>query len=185
MGLTVLLGGARSGKSDLAVRLARASGRPVVVVATATAGDAEMAERIARHRRERPAGWRTVEEPIDLGGALASAPQEACVIADCLSLWIANLLEAGWSPARAEREAERVARVAAARRAPTIAVSNEVGSGIVPASALARAYRDVLGRTNASWAGAAERSALVVAGRILPLGPPDPLIASLVPGGCA
>src|SRR5262249_62006926 len=130
-----------------------------------------MAERIARHREERPAGWTTVEEPRQLAGALAAAPDEACVVVDCLSLWVANVLE---REARAiEGEAAEAARLAAARSGRTVAVSNEVGMGVVPATAAGRAYRDVLGRVNAIWAAAAADSFLVVAGRALRLeGPP-------------
>jgi adenosylcobinamide kinase / adenosylcobinamide-phosphate guanylyltransferase len=167
MTLTLLLGGARAGKSALAVRRARAFGGPVVFVATAEAGDAEMAERIARHRAERDPDWTTVEAPLDLAGALTAAPAAACVIVDCLTLWVANLLERG--DAEIVRLAEEAAALAA-QRGPTIAVSNEVGLGVVPGSALGRRYRDLLGRVNAVWADAASEAALVVAGRPLWLG---------------
>jgi adenosylcobinamide kinase / adenosylcobinamide-phosphate guanylyltransferase len=160
MPLTFLLGGARSGKSSLAVRLAAATGAPVVFVATGEARDAEMAERIDRHRAERPAGWRTVEEPLELHAAVESAPPDACVVVDCLSLWVANLLEQRRDPGL------HVPR----RDGHTIAVSNEVGLGIVPATPLGRSYRDVLGRVNAAWAAAADESYLVVAGKALRLG---------------
>ena len=95
VGLTFLLGGARSGKSSLAVELARASEAPVVFIATGEAGDEEMAERIERHRAERPAGWTTVEEPRALADAIAATPDDACVVVDCLSLWVANTLDRG------------------------------------------------------------------------------------------
>jgi adenosyl cobinamide kinase/adenosyl cobinamide phosphate guanylyltransferase len=166
MSLVVLLGGARSGKSQLAQRLA---GESATLIATAAALDEEMAERIRRHRAERPAGWTTVEETLDVGGALAAVGPDRPVVVDCLSLWAANLLEAGWEDAAVEREAETVAAAAAARPGTTIAVSNEVGLGVVPVSALGRRYRDVLGRVNASWADAADRALLVVAGRTLEL----------------
>jgi adenosylcobyric acid synthase len=171
MGLVLLLGGARSGKSALAVRLAEAAARPVTVVATAEAGDDEMAERIRLHRESRPRGWTTVEEPLALRQALAGAPAEAVVIVDCLSLWVANALEHGWTEAQVEEESTRAA-ADAARRERTIAVSNEVGLGIVPATPLGRAYRDLLGRVNAAWADAAEQAMLVVAGRVVPLAVP-------------
>jgi adenosyl cobinamide kinase/adenosyl cobinamide phosphate guanylyltransferase len=172
MGLELLLGGARSGKSALAVRRAAAYGGPVVFVATGTAGDAEMAERIARHRAERPAGWGTREAPLDLEAALASAPADACLIVDCLSLWVANLLERGDADAAIEEHAARAARLAAARAAPAIVVTNEVGLGIVPMHPLGRRYRDVLGRVNATFSLAAARAELVVAGRLLALEAP-------------
>jgi adenosyl cobinamide kinase/adenosyl cobinamide phosphate guanylyltransferase len=164
--LVVLLGGARSGKSQLAQRLA---GESATLIATAAALDDEMAERIRRHRAERPAGWTTVEETLDLGGALSAVEPDRPVVVDCLSLWAANLLEAGWEDGAVEQEAATVAAAAAARPGMTIAVSNEVGLGVVPVSALGRRYRDVLGRVNASWADAADRALLVVAGRTLEL----------------
>ncbi len=167
--LTVLLGGARSGKSALATRIAQASGRPVAFVATAEAGDPEMAERIRRHREARPTEWSTVEEPVYLRGALAGAPEEAFVVIDCLTLWVANLLDRGWDPAAAEAEAEVVARLAAERDAPVVTVSNEVGLGVVPVSELGRSYRDLLGRVNQVWVDAADEAHFVVAGRMLRL----------------
>jgi adenosyl cobinamide kinase/adenosyl cobinamide phosphate guanylyltransferase len=143
----------------------------VTFVATATAGDEEMAERIARHRAERPAGWRTVEEPLALRDAIAGAEEDATVVVDCLSLWVANLFDAGVSDADVEAEAAEVAALAAAR-SRTIAVSNEVGLGVIPATPLGRRYRDVLGRVNATWADAAATTLLVVAGQALPLASP-------------
>jgi adenosylcobinamide kinase / adenosylcobinamide-phosphate guanylyltransferase len=172
MALTVLLGGARSGKSALAQRLAGRWGGPVTVLATGQARDAEMAERIARHRATRPAGWRTVEEPLELEAALAAAPADAFVVVDCLTLWVANLLERGLADGQVEERARSAAAAAAARAAPTVAVSNEVGAGIVPADALARRYRDLLGQVNAGWAAAADRALLLVAGRAVALADP-------------
>lgn len=169
MALSVLLGGARSGKSSLAVRRASAWAGPVVFVATGAAHDVEMADRIARHRAERPTGWTTREAPLELEAALVEESPDACLLVDCLSLWVANLLERGDADAEVEARAGRAAAFAAGRSAPTIAVSNEVGMGIVPMHPLGRRYRDVLGRVNATWARAAERADLVVAGRILPL----------------
>jgi adenosyl cobinamide kinase/adenosyl cobinamide phosphate guanylyltransferase len=175
MPLTLLLGGARSGKSALAVRLAASWAGPVVVVVTGEARDAEMAERIRRHRAERPAAWRTVEAPRELGPALAEAPPDALVLLDCLTLWVANLIEQGLTDEQVERRARSAAATAADRSAPTVAVSNEVGAGIVPADPLARRYRDLLGQVNAIWAGAAGQALLLVAGRAVPL--VDPLAA--------
>jgi adenosyl cobinamide kinase/adenosyl cobinamide phosphate guanylyltransferase len=137
------------------------------LIATGTALDNEMRERIARHRADRPASWTTVEEPIDLLGALAGA--RGTVVVDCLSLWVANLFEAGWTDEGVEAEGAAAAAAAAAREEQTFAVSNEVGLGIVPATPLGRRYRDVLGRVNTSWADAAERAVLVVGGRVLEL----------------
>jgi adenosyl cobinamide kinase/adenosyl cobinamide phosphate guanylyltransferase len=176
MALTVLLGGARSGKSALAQRLAGRWDGPVAVVATGQARDAEMAERIARHRAARPAGWDTVEEPLELEAALAARGRDTFVVVDCLTLWVSNLLERGLSDAEVDARAHLAASLAAARAAPTVAVSNEVGSGIVPADPLARRYRDLLGQVNAVWAAAADRSLLLVAGRALPLADPLDLL---------
>lgn len=163
MTLTFLLGGARSGKSALAVALASQWDGPVTVVATAQAGDAEMADRIERHREERPTGWTTVEEPVDLVSALEVVPAGAAVVVDCVSLWVANVLDQ-------DVEALNERAVAAAQqRARAIVVSNEVGLGIVPVSQLGRRYRDVLGRVNAQWAAAADEALLVVAGKMLRL----------------
>lgn len=175
MPLTLLIGGAGAGKSRLAVRLVAARGDPVVLVATAEGRDEEMAERIRRHRAYRPAEWKTVEEPVDLEGALASVPEEATILLDCLTLWVSNLIEQGLSNDDIEDRATKTAALAAARTSGTVAVSNEVGAGVVPTNSLARRYRDLLGRVNAIWAEAADRSALVVAGRLLPLLSPEAL----------
>jgi adenosylcobinamide kinase/adenosylcobinamide-phosphate guanylyltransferase len=160
MTLVLYLGGARSGKSQLALDRALAAGAPVTFIATGEAGDDEMAERIERHRRERPEGWRTIEEPVRLAEALASVPEGETAVVDCLSLWVANVLGA---------EDDAALTAAASRDGLTIAVTNEVGMGIVPDNALARTYRDALGRVNAAWARAADEAYLVVAGRTLAL----------------
>jgi adenosyl cobinamide kinase/adenosyl cobinamide phosphate guanylyltransferase len=163
LSLTFLLGGARCGKSALAVELASQWDGPVTFIATGEAGDDEMAERIRRHREERPAAWMTIEEPVELASALETAPPDAAVVVDCLSLWVANILDDDVDP----RNARAVA--AAKGRARTIVVSNEVGLGVVPVSELGRRYRDVLGRVNAQWAAAADEAAFVVAGKMLRL----------------
>lgn len=173
MALTLFTGGARSGKSARALGRGRAFGGPVVFVATAEARDAEMAERIDRHRAERSASWTTVEEPVELASALAAADPDALVIVDCLSLWVANLLERGEGERSVAALSDEAALLAAARPAPTVAVTNEVGMGVVPAYELGRRYRDVLGRVNAGWAAAAAEAFLVVAGRTLSLGGED------------
>jgi len=178
MTLVLLLGGARSGKSDLAVRIAAAQSEPVVLIATAEAGDAEMDERITRHRRERPAGWGTLEAPLELEAAIAQVPEEDCLIVDDLTLWTANMLALHDDEA-IEAHAVRAARVAAERSGLTVVVSNEVGLAIVPDNALARRYRDLLGRVNATWADTADRSYFLVAGRSLRLNPADELIREL------
>jgi adenosylcobinamide kinase / adenosylcobinamide-phosphate guanylyltransferase len=172
MALTLLLGGARSGKSALAVRLASTSRLPVVVVATAEARDEEMAERIRRHREERPVDWSTVEEPLDLRDAIGGLHDDAFVILDCLSLWVSNAMESGASDDEIVERARGVASVLAAREAPAVVVTNEVGLGIVPTNELARRYRDVLGRVNVAFVEAAGAAYFVVAGKALPLEEP-------------
>ena len=158
MTLVLYLGGARSGKSRLAVERAAASGAPVTFIATGEAGDEEMAARIELHKRERPPEWATFEEPRDLAGALARVPDGDTALVDCLTLWVAN---GGGEDSALD--------AATARSGLTIAVSNEVGLGIVPANAIARGYRDALGRVNAAWAAAADEAWFVVAGRTLRL----------------
>ena len=166
--LTLILGGARSGKSRHAQTLAEASGRAVTVVATARAGDAEMAARIARHRAERPAHWRTVEEPRALADALAGLDRaDGLVLVDCLTLWLLNLLEAG-------EEVFRRERVALLARLPGLAgevvlVANEVGLGVVPLGELSRRFVDEAGWLNQALARQADRVVFVAAGLPVPL----------------
>jgi adenosylcobinamide kinase / adenosylcobinamide-phosphate guanylyltransferase len=169
MAMTLLLGGARSGKSARALRLAHDWDGQVVFVATGEGRDPEMAARIARHRLERPASWRTVEAPLELVRAFDSIPAHAFVILDCLTLWVANALEAGWSDEDVERAGAAVATIASAREQPTVVVSNEVGLGLVPQTPLGRSYRDLLGRVNALFAAEADQAYLMVAGRLLQL----------------
>jgi adenosylcobinamide kinase/adenosylcobinamide-phosphate guanylyltransferase len=167
--LTFLLGGARSGKSSLAIQLALAWKGPVTFIATGEPGDEEMAERIRRHRAERPVHWETEEAPVDLGSVFERVPEEAAVVLDCLSLWVANLLARGYSEREIEAASAALSAAAAARTSLTVAVSNEVGLGVVPNTELGRRYRDVLGRINATWAADADHAAFVVAGRSLRL----------------
>ena len=174
-GLTLLIGGARAGKSDLAMSLAARAGEPVAFVATARASDEEMAERIRLHRAGRPAAWTTIEEPLDLEGALVGVADGTTAIVDCLTLWVSNLLEDGCDDEEVAARAEGAAERARARPGVTIAVTNEVGAGVVPMHPLARRYRDLLGRVNAIWAARASRTLLVVAGRVVPLADPSGL----------
>jgi adenosylcobinamide kinase / adenosylcobinamide-phosphate guanylyltransferase len=169
MGLSVFLGGARSGKSELSARLASASGRPVVVIVTGEARDEEMTERIRRHRAARPSSWETVEAPRALPDAVRELDGDAFAVLDCLTLWVSNLIEAGQSDDGIVDEAREIATTLAKRDAPSVVVTNEVGLGIVPMHELARRYRDTLGRVNAAFVSEAERAFLVVAGRALPL----------------
>jgi adenosyl cobinamide kinase/adenosyl cobinamide phosphate guanylyltransferase len=165
-----LIGGARSGKSSLAVRLAAEHGGPVVVVATAEGRDDEMAERIHAHRASRPADWETVEEPLTLLRAARGVREDVFVLVDCLTLWVSNALGAGASGAEIGGEAREVASLLAGRAGGGVVVTNEVGLGVVPANELARRYRDALGRVNATFAESASGAFFVVAGRGLRLG---------------
>jgi adenosylcobinamide kinase/adenosylcobinamide-phosphate guanylyltransferase len=168
------LGGARSGKSQFARRTAEASGLGLVLIATATALDAEMTARIARHRQERGADWLTLEEPLDLAGAitLAAAPDRVVVV-DCLTLWLTNVMLGGGNV-----EAEIAALLLATRLStgPVILVSNEVGQGIVPETPLGRAFRDAQGELNQAMAAVCPDVVLMVVGlplRLKPTATPD------------
>ena len=167
MATVLLLGGARSGKSAAAVRLAVDSGAPVTFIATALAGDGEMADRIRRHRESRPASWKTVEAPVDLLGAIRSAGPGDFLIIDCLTLWVSNLL--GQGAQAAEIDAATDAIVEELRGRASVVVTNEVGLGIVPVNDLARSFRDVLGSVNARVAASADRALFMIAGRALDL----------------
>jgi adenosylcobinamide kinase/adenosylcobinamide-phosphate guanylyltransferase len=157
--VTLVIGGARSGKSALAERLVRASGLPRTYVATAEAWDDEMAARIAQHRADRGERWRTVEAPHDLMPVLAAAA--GVVLVDCLTLWLTNRMLA-----EADLAAEGAALVAAMAASPArvVAVTNEVGMGIVPDNALARRFRDAQGRLNQAVAAQAGMVVGVMAG---------------------
>lgn len=165
--LTLVLGGARSGKSRQAeaLTLAAAGALPPVYIATAQVFDAEMAERIALHRAQRAGqGWVLREAPLDLAGVLAEAPAGAAVLVDCLTLWLSNHLLAGHD---LEAEGQALRAALAAREGPVVLVSNEVGLGIVPENAMARRFRDAAGRLNQDLAAQAGRVIFVAAG--LPL----------------
>jgi adenosylcobinamide kinase/adenosylcobinamide-phosphate guanylyltransferase len=176
----LILGGARSGKSRYAERRAleaEAGGMAVTVIATAEAGDEEMAERIRRHRAERPAHWRTVEAPLALADTLRrEAAADRCLIIDCLTLWLANLLVgADALPAAADAaelpvfRGERDALLATLPTLPgqVLLVANEVGLGLVPETQLGRLFRDEAGRLNQAIAALSSRVVFVAAG--LPL----------------
>jgi adenosylcobinamide kinase / adenosylcobinamide-phosphate guanylyltransferase len=162
--LTLVLGGARSGKSRYAESLVTALPPPWIYCATAEAGDAEMAARIAVHQARRGEGWQTVEAPHDLATALAPAGNDTPVLVDCLTLWLSNRMLA---EADMETETAQLETALAGRRGPAVLVSNEVGFGIVPENALARRFRDMQGWLNQRMAARAGRVVLMVAG--LPL----------------
>jgi adenosylcobinamide kinase/adenosylcobinamide-phosphate guanylyltransferase len=160
--LTLVLGGARSGKSRHAEQLALASGLAPVYVATAQALDGEMARRIAAHRARRGAAWQTIEEPLDLVGTLqrACAP-ERIVLVDCLTLWLTNLMVAERD---VEAESAQLLRALPGRSGPLVLVSNEVGQGITPDNAMARRFIDHAGRLHQGIAEQADRVFLMTAG---------------------
>ncbi|BDU23109.1 bifunctional adenosylcobinamide kinase/adenosylcobinamide-phosphate guanylyltransferase [Dyella sp. GSA-30] len=163
----LILGGARSGKSALAERLAIASGREVVYVATGQAGDGEMAARIAHHRAQRPAHWLTIEEPVKLADKLGDhAREDRCLLVDCLTLWLTNLL---CDPDPGCFERERAALLERLPRMPgeLLLVSNEVGLGIVPMGELSRRFVDEAGRLHQAIAALCPRVLFAAAG--LPL----------------
>ncbi len=162
--LTLILGGARSGKSRYGESLVAGEPPPWIYVATAEAGDAEMARRIAAHRARRDGPWRTVEAPYDLAGALSALPAGSAVLVDCLTLWLSNLMLAG---ADMDREIDRLEAALTKHEGAIVLVSNEVGSGIVPDNALARQFRDLQGQLNQRIAAKSGRVVLMVAG--LPL----------------
>ncbi len=163
--VTLVLGGVRSGKSAYAENLIEAyfeDGGGGVYLATATAGDAEMAERIRRHQARRGETWTTVEEPLELIGALkAHAGPGRPVLVDCLTLWLSNVLHADRAPGF---EIAALVKGLATVAGPVVLVSGEVGMGIVPDNALARAYMDAAGEMNQAVAAAADRVVLVTAG---------------------
>jgi adenosylcobinamide kinase / adenosylcobinamide-phosphate guanylyltransferase len=168
--LTLVLGGARSGKSRRAEALARATGLDRIYIATAQAFDDEMRERIAKHRTDRAEdGWTTIEEPLELPSAiLKAATPRTVLLVDCLTLWLSNVMLAERDLAAAER-----ALLAALGQTagPVVMVSNEVGFGIVPETPLGRRFRDAQGRLNQGIAAIADRVELVVAGLPLTLKP--------------
>jgi adenosylcobinamide kinase/adenosylcobinamide-phosphate guanylyltransferase len=163
--VTLVLGGARSGKSSFAERIAVTHPRGCAYLATAEIGDAEMEERVRKHQARRAAHWRTVEVPLELAAALvAETEQGAAVLVDCLTLWLSNLMAAGRDP---EAEIEGLIRALGQAGGPVVFVSNEVGLGIVPDNALARAFRDHAGRMNQRLAEVSNTVFFVAAG--LPL----------------
>lgn len=162
--LTLVIGGARSGKSTFAESLVTATARPRRYIATAEAWDDEMRARIAQHLQDRGSDWTTVEAPLDLAAALADAREDEAVLLDCATLWLTNHLLADHD---LEREAALLIASLLTCKAPVVVVSNEVGLGIVPDNALSRRFRDAQGRLNQRLAQSADLVVTVIAG--LPL----------------
>jgi adenosylcobinamide kinase/adenosylcobinamide-phosphate guanylyltransferase len=166
MSAHLVIGGARSGKSNFAQKLAQAQGNDVIIIVTAEILDAEMAARVDKHRAERPAHWRVIEAPLDLPQAIRSAcADDSFVLVDCLTLWLSNILctQAETLEQRMDELCEAVKQASG----KLVLVSNEVGWSIVPENALARAFRDQQGRLNQRIAALCEQVTLVAAG--LPL----------------
>lgn len=169
--LTLILGGARSGKSGLAQQMVEESGQTGLFVATATAGDEEMARRIAAHQASRSSLWTTLEAPIGVGKAIAAAPSTDWVLLDCMTLLASNVLLSLPEPvdenayyARMEEEVNDILSAYSYHNGEWLIVSNEVGLGLVPPYELGRYYRDGLGRANQHLARAADRVLFLVAG---------------------
>ncbi len=168
MGKSILItGGARSGKSRLAEGWATRDGT-AIYIATCRAGDSEMKDRIAEHRARRGPEWKTLEEPLDLAGVLDRTDGQGTRLVDCLTLWLANLMEDGndW-----QGSVEDLVRTLHRQSSPVILVTNEVGSGIVPERPLARDFRDALGLVNQAIAVASDEVYLAVAGHPLKVKP--------------
>ena len=166
--VTLITGGARSGKSRLAERLAAAYGPPLGYLATGSPGDDEMAERIARHQARRSGDWHTIEEPLRLAEALQDHDGRFnAMLVDCVTLWLTNHLLAGSDPATILEEARRVAALFPRLQTPLLLVSSEVGMGIVPENRLAREFRDLAGEANEIFADAADEVYVTISG--LPL----------------
>ncbi|SHH51778.1 bifunctional adenosylcobinamide kinase/adenosylcobinamide-phosphate guanylyltransferase [Bradyrhizobium erythrophlei] len=162
---TLVLGGARSGKSAFAEKLIGDSGLARIYLATAAAGDDEMKARIAHHRVQRGEGWTTIEEPLALVDALTrEAIHGRVVLVDCLTLWLSNLMLAERDP---DIEARRLTRFLAVAKYPVVLVSNEVGLGLVPDTPLGRRFRDAQGRLNQIVAACVPNVVFIAAG--LPL----------------
>ncbi|WP_116134944.1 bifunctional adenosylcobinamide kinase/adenosylcobinamide-phosphate guanylyltransferase [Tropicimonas sp. IMCC34043] len=162
--LTLVIGGANSGKSARAEALTRTLSDSRIYLATAQAFDAEMAAKIAAHRAARGDGWQTIEAPEALAEALAGIAPGSAVLLDCLTMWLSNRLLAGADPAA---ELPALCAALSACPAPVVVVTNEVGAGIVPENALARRFRSVQGRVNQQIAANADLVVAVMAG--LPL----------------
>ncbi len=164
-GLFLVTGGVRSGKSAYAQRIAESSGAKVFYIATAEALDGEMRKRIRVHRRSRAKTWVTIEEPVNLPRSINALPSgKKAVILDCLTLFISNLIHAGYSDARIFADVKKIMEALRKKSELSIVVTNEVGSGIVPENRLSRRFRDLQGRANQIIAKEADRVCLLVSG---------------------
>lgn len=173
----LIVGGARSGKSRLAEQCATASGLPVTYIATASAGDQEMAARIEHHQARRPANWGLIEEPLDLAGAISAVNGPHCLLVDCLTLWLTNWLmvkdESGFNQAK-QALLSQLAQLAERNQTQQeqqsiILVSNETGMGVIPLGEITRRYVDESGRLHQAISDIADHVTLTIAGLPLPL----------------
>lgn len=182
--ITLIGGGVRSGKSAYAVKLALAAGSRRTFIATAQAFDHEMKQRITAHQAERGAAFTTLEAPLALGHAIAQSRQQDVVLIDCVTLWLSNRLLEGAESSTILRELQEALDLARGGRAQVIFVTNEVGMGIVPESALGRAFRDLAGHANQLLARQVDRVCLATMGLILQLrpGPCEVVHPELKPG---
>ena len=173
--VTLYTGGCRSGKSEMAVDRAKASPGEVCFIATCVAGDDEMKMRVEKHRRNRPAGWKVIEEPVDVAGAIESVDSKTypVVIVDCLTLWVCNLMCRENDPVKSEEDvaayATELAEAASKFGGDVIFVTNEVGMGVIPANEMARNYADLAGRCNQIIAKGADEVIMAVSGQPLVL----------------
>lgn len=179
--LILVGGGVRSGKSAFALALARSIGASRAFVATAEPRDGEMRERIARHREERGTEFATVEESLELARAVAALRGVDVAVIDCLTLWLSNLLLRGDPAAAVAARVEELLGTLAAAPFRAVVVTNEVGMGVVPESALGRVFRDVAGRAHQALAARADRVYLAALGTILRIRP-GPIVETRIPG---
>lgn len=170
-GFSLLVGGARSGKSDLAVKLGQAWPGEVVVAATAQPTDDDMARRISRHQQERPAPWGLIESPLLSASDVVAVEPGSLLIVDCITLLVSNLMFAEKTEDQIAEHASILSHAFVSRADPTIVITNEVGLGIHPETELGRQYRDVLGRFNQRLASRAQTTLFVAAGKVTPLEP--------------
>ncbi|MCP4650507.1 MAG: bifunctional adenosylcobinamide kinase/adenosylcobinamide-phosphate guanylyltransferase [PVC group bacterium] len=159
-----ITGSVRSGKSNYAVKLAKQSKQKIIFLATCTPADAEMKQRVRKHKKSRPKNWQTIEEPIDVISVLKQLKDDELVIFDCLTLWVSNLLLSGFEEKEVIKIIEKFVEQLKINKANVIIVSNEVGWGIVPENKLARVFRDIIGTAHQKIAKVSDEAYLMVAG---------------------
>lgn len=168
-GFSLLVGGARSGKSDLAVKLGEVWSGDVIVAATAEPSDDDMERRINRHQHDRPVGWGLIESPMLSADDVVAVEPGALLIVDCITMLVNNMMFADKTEAQIDKHASILSHAFVSRTDPTIVITNEVGLGVHPETELGRHYRDVLGRFNQRLAARAQTTLFVAAGKVTPL----------------